>query len=105
MPIKPKSHDQRMKALLPKPPEDRPTSAQRGYGARWRKARLAYLRAHPLCVMCAKQGRDEPATELDHIIPHKGDMTLFWDFENNVQSLCRMHHSQKTSTHDGGFGR
>jgi 5-methylcytosine-specific restriction protein A len=35
------------------------------------------------------------AEVVDHIKPHKGDMTLFWD-ENNWQSLCKMHHDRKT---------
>ena len=47
--------------------------------ARWKRERAAYLRAHPLCVMCEQQGRTSLATVVDHIIPHKGDPVLFWD--------------------------
>lgn len=59
---------------------------------------------HPFCVECEKEGREEPATQTDHIIPHKGDMKLFWD-RKNWQGLCDHHHSVKTDKEDGGFGR
>jgi 5-methylcytosine-specific restriction protein A len=36
------------------------------------------------------------ATEVDHIIPHKGDMKLFWD-SDNWQGLCKSCHSKKTA--------
>jgi 5-methylcytosine-specific restriction protein A len=101
MPTRPKTHKP---ACLPKR-DDRPHSADRGYDARWRKARLAYLRAHPLCVACEKEGNVTPASVVDHIIPHKGDRALFWDSENNWESLCEHHHNVKTAKQDGGFGR
>ena len=44
------------------------------------------------------------ATVTDHVTPHKGDETLFWD-EDNHQSLCETCHDVKTVTEDGGFGR
>lgn len=71
---------------------NRETSAQRGYGSRWQKARATYLRSHPLCVMCAKRNIVIAASVVDHIIPHKGDQSLFWDSENNWQSLCKPCH-------------
>ncbi len=67
----------------------------RGYNAEWRKARAAYLRRHPLCVECQKEGKLTPATVVDHIIPHRGDSKLFWD-ESNWQSLCKGCHDRKT---------
>jgi 5-methylcytosine-specific restriction protein A len=45
------------------------------------------------------------ATEVDHIQAHRGDARLMWDFENNVQSLCKPCHSKKTVKEDGGLGR
>jgi 5-methylcytosine-specific restriction protein A len=39
----------------------------------------------------------------DHIVPHKGDMVLFWD-RTNWQGSCKHCHDIKTSTEDGGFG-
>ena len=67
---------------------ERGTSAQRGYGSRWQMARVTYLRSHPLCVMHQQRGRVVLATVVDHITPHRGDMALFWDSQNNWQSLC-----------------
>ena len=80
----------------------RGTAHARGYTARWQRARTRYLRQHPLCVECERQNRLTPATVVDHIIPHKGDMVLFWD-EDNWQSLCKTHHDIKTAKEDGGF--
>jgi 5-methylcytosine-specific restriction endonuclease McrA len=67
------------------------TSAQRGYGYKWQKARERYLRANPLCVYCEREGVIAAASVVDHIKPHHGDMELFWD-ESNWQSLCKTHH-------------
>ncbi len=79
--------------------EDQRPAAARGYGAAWRGARKRYLAAHPMCVECMKEGRCVKATDIDHIIPHRGDMKLFWD-ESNWQPLCHRHHSIKTRRED-----
>src|SRR5690606_8424872 len=79
----------------------RPTAAQRGYGARWQRARAEYLREHPWCVECLAQGGRTPATVVDHVVPHRGDPVLFWD-RSNWAALCRRHHDQKTARQDGG---
>ena len=42
------------------------------YTYQWRKTSKAFLKEHPLCVHCEKEGRLTPATEVDHIIPHGG---------------------------------
>jgi 5-methylcytosine-specific restriction protein A len=67
----------------------------RGYDARWRKARALFLRQHPLCAECRRNGALTPATVVDHIIPHRGDLTLFWD-QKNWQPLCKSCHDRKT---------
>jgi len=82
----------------------RGTAAQRGYNAKWRKARTRFLSMNHLCVECSKEFKITVATVVDHIIPHKGDYALFWD-ETNWQPLCKKHHDIKTATNDGGFGR
>ncbi len=79
----------------------RKTSAQRGYGSAWQRARKAYLLAHPLCVMCQEEGRTTPAEVVDHVIPHKGDPDLFWDQEN-WQALCKRHHDAAKQMEDKG---
>jgi len=81
----------------------RATSTERGYDARWRQARRAYLRTNPLCVECLKMGIVKSAKIVDHIKPHKGNMDLFWD-EANWQSLCERCHNKKTAREDGAFG-
>jgi len=43
------------------------------------------------------------ATDVDHIVPHCGDMALFWDVLN-WQPLCEACHGRKTAREDGGFG-
>ena len=70
-------------------------AASRGYDRKWREARLEYLRRHPLCMQCWKEGRLTTATVVDHIIPHRGDQILFWDQEN-WQALCKDCHDRKT---------
>jgi 5-methylcytosine-specific restriction protein A len=70
----------------------RKSSSQRGYNSRWGKARRWHLGRYPFCAECEKQGRWVSANVVDHIVPHRGDMTLFWDSEN-WQSLCANCHS------------
>jgi 5-methylcytosine-specific restriction protein A len=82
----------------------RKSSAKRGYGHKWRKAREIYLARHPLCVNCKNKKLIVSASVVDHIKPHKGDDTLMWD-EDNWQPLCKKCHDKKTASHDGGFGR
>lgn len=81
--------------------DQRGKTAARGYGGRWQRERLAYLAQHPLCVMCAKQGRVTAANTVDHIIPHKGDPLLMWD-QTNWQSLCEPHHNRDKQSQDRG---
>lgn len=69
----------------------------RGYNARWRRERADFLRQHPLCVECQKEGKLTPATVVDHIAPHRGDQRLFWD-HGNWQPLCKRHHDKKTGS-------
>lgn len=72
----------------------RGSSASRGYGYSWRRWRAMYLRSHRLCVICLRNGRVEPATDVHHIIP-KRDGGL--DIESNLQALCHSCHSRITN--------
>jgi 5-methylcytosine-specific restriction enzyme A len=74
----------------------RGTRTERGYSNRWLKARESYLIHHPLCKHCLEDGIKELATEVDHIIPHRGDMSIFWKHDN-WQGLCTYHHRIKTA--------
>jgi 5-methylcytosine-specific restriction protein A len=46
--------------------------------------------------MCEAMGKVEKASEVDHIVPHKGDDLLRLDPEN-LESLCSWHHKSKTA--------
>ena len=87
--------------------QQRGSSTQRGYGYKWQVASKGFLRTHPLC-QCpdCDEGRKRVtvATIVDHIIPHRGDMKLFWN-RNNWQAMSKPCHDKKTATEDGGFGR
>lgn len=64
--------------------------------SRWQRLRERQLSQNPLCVTCLSVGVTEPATDVDHIRPHRGDPLLFWDAKN-LQSLCKACHSEKTA--------
>ena len=66
---------------------------------RWREPRFRFLAEHPLCASCGA-----PASIVDHIVPHRGDESLFWD-EGNLQALCQACHSRKTLEENGYFRR
>lgn len=75
------------------------SSAARGYGHRWRVERAAFLAAHPLCAMCAQSGTVAPASVVDHIEPHNGSESLFWNREN-WQPLCAPCHNGRKQRED-----
>lgn len=65
--------------------------------SRWRKASKEFLKGHPICFVCGK-----PATLVDHIIPHRGNLELFYD-ENNWQPMCQSCHTRKTFKENNNF--
>lgn len=69
----------------------------RGYTYRWQKESKAFLREHPLCASCQAQGRITPATVVDHVVPHRGDMEKFWN-RSNWQPLCVPCHNKKAQS-------
>lgn len=56
----------------------------------WQTLRSIQLRAQPLCERCMKRGRITSATTVNHVIPHKGDWTLF--VAGPFESLCKRCH-------------
>jgi 5-methylcytosine-specific restriction protein A len=85
----------------------RPSASARLYGSEWRKAAREFLEINRWCVgegivvdgvKTARCGAR--ATVVDHIQPHKGDLTLFWD-RSNWQPLCKRCHDRKTAREDG----
>lgn len=88
------------------PREPRLSAYARGYTKRWDKASKAFRVRYPLCGMrphdqvpvmsaCYLEGRVTAATQTDHVQPHRGDRTLFWN-EANWQALCAMCGSRKS---------
>jgi len=39
---------------------------------RWRRRAALQLKLNPLCAICLQTGQVVPATEADHVVPHKG---------------------------------
>ena len=61
----------------------------------WTNTRLDVLHHEPFCRACAAVGVERVATEVDHVIPHDGNESLFWD-RGNLAPLCKSCHSRKT---------
>jgi len=72
---------------------------------RWRCERATFLKLNPLCAMCKRRGEVSVATEVDHIIPHRGDLEVFWD-TGNWQGLCKPDHdSVKAFIEANGYSK
>lgn len=76
-------------------PENRPSACKRGYGRAHRRARIGVI-SGSLCVECEQRGFVEPATVLDHIVPHRGDPVLR-DDPANMQPMCASCHGKKSA--------
>ena len=74
----------------------RGTREQRGYDYQWRKLRLMVLSAEPYCKSCQQNGIVRAATDIDHIIPHKGNESLRLN-RSNLQPLCKECHGKKSA--------
>lgn len=84
--------------------EKRPSAHRRGYTRQWDRESKAYLLENPIAVdIFGEHATPQPAEVTDHIVPHRGDMTLFWD-KNNWQGLTKRDHDRKTAMENGGFG-
>lgn len=87
-------------------PKDKPSGwsresrHKRGYGSAWDKRRAEALeRDGHCCVKCRAEGRDVPATNVDHITPKSRRGT---DALSNLQSLCDRHRAIKDREDRGG---
>jgi 5-methylcytosine-specific restriction enzyme A len=68
--------------------------------ARWIAYRRTHLACHPLCARCEREGYVVVGKVVDHIIPHRGDLSLFWAVDG-VQTLCVHHDSVKRARENG----
>lgn len=86
---------------VPTRTEERGTTAERGYGAKWQRLSQAYLRMNPLCCGYDAEGHHTPncdgrATQVDHAIPIDGPFDpLFWE-SSNWRGRSASCHSAKT---------
>jgi 5-methylcytosine-specific restriction enzyme A len=85
----------------------RGSSAQRGYGAKWRAYRDPFVVRYPLCGMrppgapqtadsvCARRGQPTPTQVVDHIQPVTSAQDVRFYDETNHQALCERCHNAK----------
>jgi 5-methylcytosine-specific restriction endonuclease McrA len=69
----------------------RGSARERGYTPEFDRASQAFKFTHPLCLGCEAVGRLTGTAVTDHVVPHKGDMVVFWD-QSRWQPACRFHH-------------
>jgi 5-methylcytosine-specific restriction endonuclease McrA len=69
---------------------------------KWRAMRNIVLTKKPYCVECLKENIFTLATEVDHIVDIKDAPSRCMD-HNNLQGLCKGHHSQKTFHENTSF--
>ena len=67
--------------------------------AAWLALRAAQLAAHPLCSRCLQRGFTVAATVANHIIPHRGDLVLFFD-PGNLESVCKPCHDGRIQSEE-----
>lgn len=61
------------------------------YGRAWKRIRDKYVKAHPLCERCLKEGRITPVEEVHQIVPVNRGGT---NAESNLMSLCKSCHNK-----------
>lgn len=61
--------------------------------SRWQKLRRFMLATHPFCAVCQRV----LATELDHIVSATEDKPELWYDTDNLQTICRACHAEKTA--------
>ena len=75
-------------------PEPRGNRHERGYTNEWVKVSAIYIAQNPECVDC---GLIDIRSRMvvDHIVPHRGNMTVFWNV-SNWATRCQRCHNIKT---------
>ena len=81
---------------------ERSADVNNKYGRAWKRIRDRYIKAHPLCEECQKQGKLTPAEEVHHILPLSkgGDSSA-----DNLMALCKPCHSRITAESGDRWGR
>ncbi len=90
MPIRAKSYRPPHYAVTRRQADTRKKTSARGYGAKWRKLRNAWLTAAPrVCEECGKTGN----LHVHHRIPHGGAPDLLYEW-GNLMTLCGVCHNR-----------
>ena len=64
---------------------ERSLDINRKYGREWKRIRDRYVRTHPLCEECLKEGKYTPVEEVHHIVPvSRGGANV----DSSLMSLC-----------------
>ena len=69
----------------------RDPAVHRRYGRAWKRIRDSYVKSHPYCELCLKQGMVVPVEEVHHIKPLSEGGTHARD---NLISLCKSCHAR-----------
>ena len=81
---------------------ERDPKSNKRYGRSWKRIRDRFIKAHPLCEECQKQGKLTPAEEVHHILPlSKGGCNEM----SNLMALCKSCHSRITVESGDRWGR
>lgn len=88
----------------PKATEKRKAANRLYQTAQWDKRRAIELSRSPLCAGCLAQGKTVSATVVDHIFPWTHFHTEAF-YDNDYQTLCTMHHAEKSGLEHRGIYR
>ena len=80
----------------------RDPATKRMYKGAWPKIRERYVKQHPFCEACYKEGRLTPVEHVHHIVPLSKGGT---HDEDNLMSLCKSCHSRIHSQMGDRWGR
>jgi hypothetical protein len=72
-------------------PLARAGARDRGYDSSWDRTVLLFTSTHPFCLGCQAVGVKTATECIDHVEPHLGDRTRFWN-KAMWQPACRWHH-------------
>ena len=81
---------------------ERTPEMKKRYKGAWPAIRRSYLKTHPLCEVCRREGRYTEAREVHHINPLADGGT---HDANNLMALCKPCHSRITATEGGRWGK
>ena len=70
---------------------DRDPAVKRRYGRAWKRIRDSYVKEHPFCELCLKEGKFVPTEEVHHKVPLSEGGTHARD---NLLALCKSCHAR-----------